>query len=105
MVQLRKDFLSIAEQPIPIMLDGKQKSVSGFQAAVLKLQQLAIKGDKHAMKLYFQMEREFMHEFTQANPEVLRVVEGLHRSLMQRPDPPKAEDIVEINKLHRRTRS
>ena len=104
-LQLLTDFLSITEQQIAITLNGKQKNVSGFQAVVLKLQQKAMSGDKNAMGLYLQWAKESMQDFTKVNPEVTGMVEYLHRHLMQQPDGPSAEDIRQINKLHRKTRS
>ena len=103
-LQLVTDFLSITEQPITIVINGKQKKVSGFQAAVMKLNQQVINGDRHAAKLFFEMIIQFMSDFANANPEITRLVESFHRHVRQQPGELDAATIREINKVHRKTR-
>jgi hypothetical protein len=104
MVQLRADFLSVTEQPITITLHGKRKTVTANQALMLKLWQQAMNGDKFFVKFYYQLQKEFMQDFTRANPEVTGMVETLHRHMSMQPDLPDAATIEQINKLHRKTR-
>lgn len=104
MVQLRADFLSVTEQPIPITVHGKRKTVTANQALMLKLWQQAMGGDKYSLKAYLQLQKELMQDFTRANPEVTGMVETLHRHMSLQPDVPDAATIEQINKLHRKTR-
>lgn len=78
--------------------------MSGFQAAVLKLQQKALSGDKHAMTLYFQMADKFMNEFTLTHREVTDMVETLHKSRLMQPDEIDAETIRLLSMLNKQTR-
>lgn len=103
-LQQQMDFLAIAEEEITITMNGKPKKVSGFQAAVLKLQQKVLSGDKHAMTLYFQMADKFMDEFTASHPEMTDMVETLHKGRIMQPDAIDAETIKILSKLNKRTR-
>lgn len=103
-LQQQMDFLAVAEDSITITINGKAKKVSGFQAAVLKLQQKALSGDKHAMTLYFQMADKFINEFTGSHREVTDMVESLHKSRLMQRDEIDAETIRILSTLHKKTR-
>lgn len=103
-LQHQMDFLSISEEPIIISINGKQRTISGFQAVIWKLQQKALSGDKHAIELYLRTKRELIDDFTEANPEATGMVENLHRSRITQPDELDAEAIKLLNEFHRKTR-
>lgn len=103
-LQHQVDFLSISEAPITVSLNGKQQTMSGFQAVIWKLQQKALTGDKHALELYLRTKKELIDEFADANSEVTGMVQALHKARISQPDAPDAETVRIINKLHKRTR-
>ncbi len=103
-LQQQMDFLAIAEQEITVTINGKAKKVTGFQAAVLKLQQKVLAGDKHAMTLYFQMADKFMQDFTNSHREITDMVENLHKSRLMQPDEIDAETIRILSMLNKKTR-
>lgn len=103
-LQHQVDFLTISEAPITVSLNGKQQTISGFQAVIWKLQQKALSGDKHAIELYLRTKKELIDEFADANSEVTGMVQALHKARILQPDSPDAETVRFINKLHRRTR-
>lgn len=103
-LQHQVDFLSISEAPITVSLNGKQRTISGFQAVILKLQQKALSGDKHAIELYVRIKKELIDEFAEANSEITGMVQALHKARISQPDAPDAETVRIINKLHKRTR-
>jgi hypothetical protein len=103
-LQHQLDFLTISEAPVTVSLNGKRRTMSGFQAVILKLQQKALSGDKHAIELFLRIKKELIDEFADANSEVTGMVQALYKARISQPEAPDAETIKIINRLHKRTR-
>lgn len=102
--QQQIEFLEVAEEAIPVMVNGKRKRLSGLQAVALKLRQKAIGGDFRSIMLFLALSKESGGAFSAANPEITSMIDTFHKGRVLQPDPLDAEALKFLNKIHKRTR-
>jgi Family of unknown function (DUF5681) len=100
--QVRADILSAMEREVTITRDGKQETVTIFQAGMDQLMVKAAKGDMRALRLVIALRRDCVSEHEEAQVRLAEELLGAERWLKEAPETVSLEDRELIREIQRR---